>query len=176
MWDLSPENATIIMNDPSYRRAVFLRDPASRLLSAYLDKFVNEKIGGVGLPGNITFQQMINYLEEMSTPEEVRQYDTHWRPQLVQCNLEKFLPLFDIIGSQENLSQHARILLKMSALWEKYGKRGWPTAQDEFLPSKSRAAHYTGADNYVRSMYTQEMLLQVHEIYHEDYQPDLRGH
>ena len=37
---LAPDRATEILNDPSWTKAVFFRDPASRLLSAYLDKFV----------------------------------------------------------------------------------------------------------------------------------------
>lgn len=37
---LTPSEATKIMNDPMWHRVVMLRDPAVRLLSAYLDKFV----------------------------------------------------------------------------------------------------------------------------------------
>jgi len=31
------------MNDPTWTKAVFFRDPAKRLLSAYLDKFVKNR-------------------------------------------------------------------------------------------------------------------------------------
>lgn len=37
---LAPARATEMLNDPSWTKAVFFRDPASRLLSAYLDKCV----------------------------------------------------------------------------------------------------------------------------------------
>jgi len=37
---LSLEESTAIMNDPSWKRVLFLRDPAHRLLSAYMDKVV----------------------------------------------------------------------------------------------------------------------------------------
>ena len=37
---LPPQRATEILNDPNWTKAVFFRDPARRLLSAYLDKFV----------------------------------------------------------------------------------------------------------------------------------------
>ncbi len=40
---LSPDQATSSMNDPTWTHAVFLRDPAERLLSAYLDKFVRDR-------------------------------------------------------------------------------------------------------------------------------------
>jgi len=43
MKKLGEVEATAMMNDPTYKRVVFLRDPASRLLSAYLDKFVRER-------------------------------------------------------------------------------------------------------------------------------------
>ncbi|CAM9749402.1 unnamed protein product, partial [Sphacelaria rigidula] len=43
MKHITPARATEIMNDPTWTRAVFLRDPAERLLSCYLDKLVHRK-------------------------------------------------------------------------------------------------------------------------------------
>jgi len=114
---------------------------------------------------------MINNLLGRSSSEDMRGYDSHWRPQVMQCGLEKFVDLFDFIGSQENLSEHSRILLKEMGLWDKYGANGWPEEMDEFLPPKriSKSGHSTGADKHVEDMYTPELLKQVQWLYREDY-------
>lgn len=43
MPGMTPEKASSILNDPEWTKAVFLRDPAERLLSCYLDKIVHRK-------------------------------------------------------------------------------------------------------------------------------------
>ena len=40
---MDAEEATEMINDPNWTKFVFLRDPAERLKSAYLDKFANGK-------------------------------------------------------------------------------------------------------------------------------------
>lgn len=43
MPGMTPERATDILNDPTWTKGVFLRDPAERLLSCFLDKIVHRK-------------------------------------------------------------------------------------------------------------------------------------
>ena len=40
--DFSPENITTMLLSPEWTRAVFVRDPKERFLSAYLDKVQNK--------------------------------------------------------------------------------------------------------------------------------------
>jgi hypothetical protein len=40
LWDYSPEEANRMMTSPDWTRAVFVRDPKQRLLSAFLDKAI----------------------------------------------------------------------------------------------------------------------------------------
>jgi len=41
LWSYAPEEATRMMNDPTWTRAIFVRDPKTRFLSAFLDKAVS---------------------------------------------------------------------------------------------------------------------------------------
>ena len=127
--NMTTTEASRIMNDPEWRRIIFLRDPATRLLSAYLDKFVNHPAKKVtiygGMNRNMTFEEMVGYLAKHSSPGELRQQNEHWRPQVDVCVLNKFMPLYDFVGSYESLSNHSRLVLQELGLWEEYGANGW---------------------------------------------------
>lgn len=43
MPNMTPERVSSILTDPTWTKAVFLRDPAERLLSCFLDKIVHRK-------------------------------------------------------------------------------------------------------------------------------------
>lgn len=43
MKSMTPERVSSILSDPTWTKAVFLRDPAERLLSCFLDKIVHRK-------------------------------------------------------------------------------------------------------------------------------------
>lgn len=43
---MTPQKASDILNDPSWTKGVFLRDPVDRLLSCFLDKIVHRKWDG----------------------------------------------------------------------------------------------------------------------------------
>ena len=113
---------------------------------------------------------MVDFLYEHPFNMDNRPYyNAHWTPQSINCHLDKFLPLYDFVGSQENLSEHARIVLKDLGLWEEYGASGWPGGEDEFLPLQSNAHHKTESSQQSQSMYTPELLDKVKTIYKEDY-------
>lgn len=136
---LTPELATAIMNDPDWTKFVFFRDPAERLLSAFIDKFENgAKYGhrySVGLFGgrkDMSFEEFVDAVT--TTSFRVRRSEIkglhlwtnpHWRSQRLMCNIEKFLPLYNFVGSFSQLRNHTEILLRSAGLWERYGKSGW---------------------------------------------------
>ena len=53
----------------------------------------------------------------------------HWRPQRFMCNLEKFLPAYNFVGSFDHLKEHAEKLLRGLGLWDDYGSSGWTRAK-----------------------------------------------
>lgn len=133
MWSfdlLQPEVQEQIWNDPEWTFAAFLRNPAERLLSAYLDKV--EK----GRYGHLTFDDFVEGLER-ELPEDLdcrdKKFessltgiswctDPHWRPQTWSCGMSEKIDRFDFIGSLDHTEQHSRALLERVGLWESYGK------------------------------------------------------
>ena len=113
---LPPENATALINDPAITKAVFFRDPASRLLSAYLDKFVYRGSYSMRLYNRkrMTFSEFVaevahrNMIHGNQSGLHMKT-NPHWRPQRFLCNLDKFLPLYNFVGSYENVRDHSEV-------------------------------------------------------------------
>lgn len=116
----------------------------------------------------MTFDEMVGALKLKSSPEDQKLYNTHWRPQSDHCNLRKFLPLYDFIGSHQNLSAHSRLLLKELGVWEKYGRRGWLNNKG-FLQVQSMAHHRTDSNTHAKEILTPELIETIRDIYGEDY-------
>jgi hypothetical protein len=134
MWSfdkLQPEVQEQIWNDPEWTFAAFLRNPAERLLSAYLDKLETGK-----RHGRLTFDDFLERLER-ELPEDLdckdKDFkssltgmswctDPHWRPQVWSCGMSEKIDRFDFIGSLDHTEQHSRALLERVGLWESHGK------------------------------------------------------
>ena len=136
--DLGPDEATRIMNDPTWTKFVFFRDPIERLLSAWTDKFVHGQkymtksysVRFYNKP-NLTFPEFVDLI---AAPPAKKRSDfrglgpysnAHWRPQRFMCGLDKFLPLYNFIGSFNSLREHTEMLLRATSLWDDYGATGW---------------------------------------------------
>eukprot|EP00040_Diaphanoeca_grandis_P018548 m.97574 g.97574 ORF g.97574 m.97574 type:complete len:498 (-) comp26989_c1_seq1:97-1590(-) len=138
-----------LLNDQRWRKIVFFRDPAERLLSAFLDKLHNRDPGiraffnkQFGKPAEylMSFAEFVDYILNgtgtsagspcitslNSTPNSGLTYchNPHWRPQLFNCGLDVLLPLFDVIGSSEHLGSQSMTLLSSLGLKEE-SDWGW---------------------------------------------------
>ena len=111
---------------------------------------------------------MVRYLGERSSPEEQRQYEEHLRPQAYTCGLDKFMPLFDYVGSQEHLGPHTRMMLQGLNLWDDNGVEDWDTSK-AFLQQPSMAGLRTYSDERAPMIYTEELLKAVKQVYKVDY-------
>jgi len=141
---LEPRVQQEIWNDKEWTFAAILRDPAERLLSAYLDKLkINEgKRGGniakgMNLTKEFSFENFLEYLEKDS-PEELNCRneneglpsltgmnwcaDPHWRPQVWGCGMSEKIDRFDFLGTLDHIADHTRALLEKVNLWESHGK------------------------------------------------------
>mmetsp|Transcript_12819 Transcript_12819/g.19226 ORF Transcript_12819/g.19226 Transcript_12819/m.19226 type:complete len:361 (+) Transcript_12819:1-1083(+) len=136
---LSTDEATAIMNDPAYTKFVYFRDPVDRLRSAWMDKFHNWHRYTMSYKvklyqnKNLTFSEFVDILLEKPSRNGNRglgpKTNPHWRPQRYLCNLEKFLPLYNFIGSFSHLFEHNKRMLQALGLWEQYGQSGWSRPQ-----------------------------------------------
>jgi tetratricopeptide (TPR) repeat protein len=121
------QSPQVTPGDPEWFKFVVLRHPLSRILSAYLDKFVRlnpnedrytamqvartvrETQASLGLPEDparsITFEEFVHYLA--ATPDE--QLDMHWMPQYLVTGTD--LGLYDHVGTFEHLSETLEMLV-----------------------------------------------------------------
>lgn len=196
---LSPKRATQIMNDPTWTKAVFFRDPAERLLSAYIDKFLrNHKYSIVVFKDwgkTLTFEEFVDKVTACIGDAECLEYqkralngtvdkqhtlpkeglhswtNQHWRPQIHTTNLDQFLHVHDFVGNFSHLHMHTYELLSGLGLWEKYGASGWGKNKNEAVFDRNAARHRTaaGADFKFKAYYTPELLAKVKEAYRMDY-------
>ena len=137
MSNLPLAKAQALWNDPTYTKAVIWRDPAERLLSAYLDKIVRERytqtyfrIGKHDVPPPVlSFDEFVRLVANTTAKDHHDRrgvhykIDPHWRPQLFTCGLDHLFPLMDFVGSFDHLPNHTKLLLERVGLWESHGQR-----------------------------------------------------
>mmetsp|Transcript_10705 Transcript_10705/g.22700 ORF Transcript_10705/g.22700 Transcript_10705/m.22700 type:complete len:407 (-) Transcript_10705:124-1344(-) len=130
---LDPRAQRKIWEDEEWTWAAFVRDPAERLLSAYLDKIKSKSSKFSWTDGSLTFEGFINSL---STPSNFTNCengkgansglswcsDPHWRPQVYSCGISERLDRFQFIGDIHNAADQTRELLGHVGLWESHGK------------------------------------------------------
>eukprot|EP01060_Flectonema_neradi_P022779 TRINITY_DN309_c0_g1_i1.p1 TRINITY_DN309_c0_g1~~TRINITY_DN309_c0_g1_i1.p1 ORF type:complete len:557 (+),score=67.20 TRINITY_DN309_c0_g1_i1:170-1672(+) len=169
LGSLSVLQANQIMNDPSWKKIVFLRDPTERFLSFYLDKIGTKKGFAARFgrrEGEITFEEMISYIssdarEPYGTGPKT---DTHYRNQVLLNRFFKFLPQFDFIAW--GTTQNAELMLRRYGLWEEYSSQElWPAG---FM--RNGGTHRTGSENKYEKYYNDSSLLEkVKKAYAMDY-------
>lgn len=185
-----------ILNDANWTKVVFLRDPATRALSAYLDKFVDSPSRGIhGDYGLRHFKRAMNWTDFVDAlasnntdrykPEGLHAgTNAHWKPQRYHCSLEKFLPKYQFVGRYESLRDHAEMLLRSLGLWDEYGAAGWGhrDKRKRLLPKPGdrvpvrdglfaqKAKHSTHAEQRKAEYLTPPILAKLRAMYAMDYE------
>ncbi|CAM9780420.1 unnamed protein product [Scytosiphon promiscuus] len=179
METITSEKASDILNDPSWTKAVFLRDPAERMLSCYLDKIVHRRSYSVRFfktDGILSFERFVTLTSiDAETRFKAdypgaqlgltRRSNPHWRPQLY-FGLDKFLPYFDFVGDFQHVEAHSEALLRHAGLWDEYGASGWgPQGESAFFERSTVQGHATGSHDSKAQYYTPSLLSSVVEAY-----------
>ena len=175
---LDPEGEDAeILADPGIRKYAMVRDPYSRILSAYLNKVENrlpprpetegedhfckvvrdidsyrrDTLGEAHYP-EITFEVFLLWLRDSGSWFTK---DEHWAPQTTLLRQPEVQ--FDFIGRFENMAEDApKILAAMGC------DQPFPTQKDvRFAP--------TGADEKMGRYYTDALKGYVQEIFEEDF-------
>lgn len=119
-----PQRALWLLR-PDVTRAVFVRNPWTRLLSAYRSKIEGRSIGN--LPnrtrnyfqrciieqmggGPVSFEEFVTFLEQ--TP--LSQMNEHWMPQYLIAGLDEIK--YNFIGKMETLEEDAILLVRRCGL------------------------------------------------------------
>lgn len=131
--------------DPSndkFTRAVFVRDPVERFVSAYLSKIKAGSYLRDRYPANST-TEMVEMLEK----EPIEKADPHFRAQSALCNLGHDDSVkYDFIGSFDQLNAHSREMVKkFSNEWfggdklaDELLEGGWGPGQNQSLFGETR--------------------------------------
>jgi hypothetical protein len=178
---------TQLMNDPTYTRAIFVRDPKERFLSAYLDKALQtgyaENKCCKGKRNKKAGERCSKQIQTFSGFVDVTRscHDTHWMPQSTTGRLEpKFVPLLNFVGHLETAFEDAKRLLQRVGAWEEHGKTGWGLHGNESIfQSKSYVKHKTSSsttntshgskDRFLARYYTPELEKEIEKRFQDDY-------
>lgn len=154
---LSNAQIANILTDPTWTKAVFFRDPAERLVSAYLDEFQHDQFtGDVFRRGkeksdkSISFTEFVHLVihenEQISAAGIHWKTDPHWAPQILTAGLDRIFPFFDFVGNFHHRALHSKLLLQQVGLWQKWGSTfdtipgqgGQPCAEPPPIRSSNR--------------------------------------
>jgi hypothetical protein len=174
LYDYDRETASRMMTSPEYTRAIFVREPKERLLSAYLDKgvgnswFMFKKCCPTGR--NCTEAAK----ESLSSFFDLIQWckNNHWSLQSRRMEA-KYWPYINFVGNMESVAADAERLMRQVGAWEEVGKSGWGKSGNmSIFGTKAGGAgrtHATNARERLRVHYTPELEKKVDLYYASDY-------
>jgi len=156
-FQLPSEMLEDVLTSPSYRRFTVVRDPASRVLSSFLEKIQQglkqsePVVKALGLPASeITFGQFLDVI----AAQDSREQDPHWRRQA------------DHVGWGVVEYDDAIHLEKLDASWNRVAElTGIADLHETFYCKNS-----TGASSKVDEYFTPALREQVRSIYARDYE------
>jgi hypothetical protein len=180
LYDYPIEKANKIMTSPKWTKAMMVREPKQRFLSAFLDKAVSNDhahIMGKCCQFMDDPQQCVDsaqtasgFLDLIKTCE-----DDHWRAQYDRVDY-KYWPYIDMVLHVETAEEDAKRLLQTIGAWDEFGQTGW--SKDHQSPifgnaAKSAGDHATWSQWQVWKWYTPEVERQVEAFYRADYENPL---
>mmetsp|Transcript_6833 Transcript_6833/g.10007 ORF Transcript_6833/g.10007 Transcript_6833/m.10007 type:complete len:311 (+) Transcript_6833:248-1180(+) len=195
--DYSLEEAQEMMTSRKWTRAMFVRHPKPRLLSAFLDKAVGHKkhfeeqlcTSYIKSGGEHDLEYCRNHREDFdfflrdltaTLPDNV-----HWMPESKRVD-EKWWPFINYIATMEELAVDAEHFLQTVvsnidnvSAWDRVGRTGW--SEDErhcdnlgtspFLGKKD-TRHKTDANSKMNRYYTPELENYVEDRFSKDLNND----
>jgi len=175
----------VLRHGTNWTRVVIVRDPAERLLSAYLDKIHpadghgSDSVAQLNLYAQRLFVPSLNHLPQLPFADFVKRvafglahgiFDQHWLPLSANCDLRNWLPAYDLVLQMRHGDDMNKLLDCVLARVSRSSSNPAALAnlRDTFnLTSKVVAAH--GTASATEKYYTPELLQRVMEMYAEDY-------
>jgi hypothetical protein len=184
------EQQQLMMTSPEWTRAVFVRDPIERLLSAYKDKALyngwyirNHCCNARRHPAANTYnQRQCAFLLRQQNSMDLKissddfTFETFVKGFMTQCNdahwklqstrmKRKNWKFINFVGYFDNLAHDARCLLEQIGAWDEYGATGWGKYQNTSFLETNVAHHKTSARSSISKYYTPELMeLAMHYL------------
>lgn len=162
-FQLPPDLLESVLTSPGFRRFTVVRDPAPRVLSAFIEKIgqglkqsepivavLSERSGQDVRAQDVTLEQFLDVI----AAQDSRDQDPHWRRQADHLGLG-IIPYDAVIHLEDLDSSWARIAALTST----------PHLEEQFFCRNS-----TGARNRMDEFYTPDLLGRVASVYARDYQ------
>jgi hypothetical protein len=197
LYHYPPSVADAMFTDPTWTRAIFVRDPKERLLSAYLDKAVKERkymmqhccpnVERKRKSKQSLKQAKMHQLLQCSTASAVELPhtlslsefvdtvvpacpDPHWNPQSAHIS-DNIWPTINFVGDMDRIETDATALLRQTGLWDEFGASGWGGDGGSIFHDTRSVHHATNSANRVREYYNTSALEEVVErLYRSDYE------
>ena len=173
--NLAVDQVRGILTDQSWVRAAVLRDPAERLLSAYLDKFVHSdsyaadvfRPRGRGMP----FHEFLGYAlapnGDPALPTGLHAgTDPHWRPQPLVGALGRVS--IDEMGDFRSIGSWVERVLRRVGAWHGFGAAGWGDGFTRAIFQQNTDPHRTDAADRMAEFYDRGTLRRVYDAYAGD--------
>lgn len=162
----------MIFGNGGWTKAIFIRDPLERLLSAYLDKGIRK--GGAYVIKHCSVpskQQQLSFAEFIEIIKSSCANDPHWRPQSDRIDQPVLWEYINFVGKFESLHTDTRNLLEKLGAWKTHGASGWGPSGNESIFSKgTEARHKTGSSDLLRMYYNESNIQSMAlDFYRKDY-------
>lgn len=167
--DYSLEKAQEILISNEWTKAVFVREPKERIVSAFLDKFVsNAYFCDLCLPLNASIEERQNCRYQGRDKRNftyflqraVKCSNMHWNPQAYAIDA-KWWPLMDFVGYMDSVATDTKQLLQSihsqstgKNAWDLHGKTGWGVNGTRAFMQKNNAPHARSAHDKIREYYS----------------------
>ncbi|KAL3911554.1 MAG: hypothetical protein SGILL_007234, partial [Bacillariaceae sp.] len=192
-------DALAILTSPKWTKAIFVRDPKERTLSAYLDKAARndgsyvtrhccqndlEKKKELGDKFTTCGERASNsFLGFLQVVKDQCCCDPHWRPQSTRID-DAFKPFINFVGYFDQAHDETRRMLTETSLrlggqeeeelWKRFGANGWgPDHSDAIFSESTKAKHQTSAITKLQQYYNSTVEALVDQIYGKDYRDPL---
>jgi len=199
LYDYEPIIAEHMLTDPSWTRAIFVRDPKERLLSAYLDKGRQNQYIQFHCCKHLQPQEGLYRQLQCDHPQEHRGPtesltdstppllsfsdfvsslvhhcpDPHWNPQSQRIDA-KYWPYVNFVGRMERMERDAQQLLQLIGAWEEYGTQGWPP-QGRIFAGTDTVSHVTDSSNQLTRYFSTDVERVVDPLLQNEYNHSVLG-
>jgi len=167
LFRFSDKEILHMMTSDEWTRAVFVREPKERVLSAFLNKFCNEKeffnfcCKRLDDKGRIECRDRMRDCDFRYFLKRTRDCpNQHWDLQSARIDT-KWWPSISFIGHMSNIEVDSRTLLESitstedphESAWEKYGKIGWGKNGTQSFFQQNTAVHATNSHDKLKTYY-----------------------